>query len=1235
MLRSAATAAASVAAFGVCCATASSMEPTATAAAPEAPSEPSVAVERAASESSEQPAAKKPKKSQGKRRSGQRKPVELTDEQQRRKREWEERQKDGSGKRSRRSKKEEKEHRAAQKAAAEQAKAAAAPPRTIPCKYCQELFSSRTQVFKHLRKGGTACTRLAIADGLVVSDKDKVQRTVLVVGVCADGSLKDGDVAAALRKAVAAGGAMPQGAEEDNTVSAAVPLGSDEHAGCTVVSLNTPKLRCDDDAYVLELNAVLPPAVRIIAAGSTLPEFNASNRCDKIVYEVMVPLPLLLEDVGDLHRGFRSTRFSRKRIADMWEVKPGKDAASHTDRQLLFTPGSDGAFELQDGCYIEWTQQRDQFIAPHHARVALQCADGSGWLVSKKDIFATNAVAPAPTESDQTRQYDVNWLHPFAENYRWLRIDADSFEIQGDVENAQLLREIAGGSCLRVSAVGLWFERPSGWSGPEFTLGHYRVEIPLAGGPRDARSRTRLDINSALKQALNAFQGSHSFHNFTPGSKSSFATAASQTVWKTTCAGNLLFAPRQSDDSPESTGTGDDHCGDGTGGKCGNGGGQEFVRLRFEGRHFLPGQAAAMASLAVLSVRLSEKVSPELLAASLEPSCILSGLQPLPASLVYVAEAHYVKYETTTQTVIWPRDRDIPNGFNSARHELDVRTGRAVVQGCIASQEVLANSAGKMWQAQADDVADQLCQQYTLYKQTQQVHGSVSSVDGAMQTVVPAAYEKVLGMLRAIKPEQWPRTSNARRERIESRSTADGGDSADDKPAGESFSLGAMPVGRGLRQPQANADFSDLLEACLDLEEAIMPERPPSSTVVINRNAQFKPHTDSGAGAGQSCSLIVGLGEYTGGGLVVEGKVHHIAYNPVEFDGWKQVHWTLPFEGERYSIVWFTPKGCEEMVRSRKREATLPCNFPVWKSEEASLLGDGGSIVLQNGCATGQHMPILGFGTHTLKGDAAKSACACALGAGYELIDTASVYQNEKEVGTALRESGVQRGALFLTSKLKPHDQGYAPARLAFERTRATLAVEYLDLFLIHWPGTAKTPLTADANAVNRHESWRALQELQASGRIHAIGVSNFEISHLEALRLAPTTTVKPAVNQIELHPRLYIAQKPLLDYCASHGIVVQAYASLGSGSLLADPDVMAVGRRTGLSEAAVLLLWAVGHGFAVIPRSTDPSRIAANRAAVEQARSAPVNHFACLGSSLATHSDNVAFCQCVGVRHY
>ena len=1157
----------------------------------------------------QQPAAKKQKQKQkqGKRRSGQRKPVELTEEQQRRKREWQESQKEGSGKRSRRGGggKQEKERRAAEKAAAAAA-AAAAPPPTIPCTYCGELFSSRSKVFKHLRKGGTDCTRLAIADGLVVKDKDKVQRTVLVLSVCADGTLKDGDVTTALRAAVAAGGAMPQGGAHDDTVSAASPLNArGEHAGCTVVSLNAPKLRCDDEAYVRELNAALPPSVRVVAAGSAQPEFNASNRCDKIIFEVMVPLPLLLDDVGDLNRGFSATRFSRKRIAETWQAETRHSAASGTERRLVHTPASEGAFELADGCFVEWTQQRDQFIAPHDTRVALQCADGSGWLVSKKDIFAKNGVGPALTEADDTRQYDVNWMHPFAANYRWLRIDSESLEITGDPGDAQLLSEIAAGQPhFAVSAVGLWFQKPADWSGPDFTLGHYRVDIPPPGESlRQARSRTRLEINTALKESLNAFQGSHSFHNFTLDSKSSFATAASQTVWKATCAGNLLFTSRQAEDSAEN-GAAAGAPGDGTGGRCGNGGGQEFVRLRFEGRHFLPGQAAAMASLAVLSVRLKEEVSPELLAASLQPSCILSGLEPLPPSLVYVAEAHYVKYETTTQTVIWPRDRDIPHGFNSAKHELDVRTGRAVVQGCIAAMERTADAPGKQWQAQASAVAAQLRAQYTLYQRTQQAHSSVSSVDGGMKTVVPPAYAKVLEMLRAISAEEWPRTSNARRERIESGD--DAGASSESKPAGESFSLGAMPVGPGLRQPQANAAFKDLLDACLDLEEAIMPERPPSSTVVINRNAQFKPHTDSGAGAGQSCSLIVGLGEYTGGGLVVEGEVHHIAYNPVEFDGWKQVHWTLPFIGERFSIVWFTPKGCEEMVRSRK--PALARSFPVWKSEEAALLGDGGSIALKNAAAPGQHIPVLGLGTHTLKGDTAKDACACALGVGYELLDTASVYQNESEVGLALRSSGVRRGAVFLTSKLKPHDQGYAPARVAFERSCSTLGVGYLDLFLIHWPGSAKTPLTADANAVNRHESWRALQELQKGGRVHAIGVSNFEISHLEALRQAPTTTVMPAVNQIEVHPRLYIAQKPLLDYCAQHGIVVQAYASLGSGNLLSDPDIKAVASRLGRSEAAVLLLWAVGHGFAVIPRSTDPTRIAANRAAVEAARTGPVS---------------------------
>ena len=114
-------------------------------------------------------------------------------------------------------------------------------------------------------------------------------------------------------------------------------------------------------------------------------------------------------------------------------------------------------------------------------------------------------------------------------------------------------------------------------------------------------------------------------------------------------------------------------------------------------------------------------------------------------------------------------------------------------------------------------------------------------------------------------------------------------------------------------QPKANLLFPELVKAAFELEVVLCPNRPPSSTIAINRNAAFRPHTDSGAGAGQSTSLIVGLGHYAGGQLVVEGEKKDIRYSPIEFNGWKQRHWTLPFGGERYSLVWFTPKGCEGM----------------------------------------------------------------------------------------------------------------------------------------------------------------------------------------------------------------------------------------------------------------------------------------------------------------------------------
>jgi hypothetical protein len=128
--------------------------------------------------------------------------------------------------------------------------------------------------------------------------------------------------------------------------------------------------------------------------------------------------------------------------------------------------------------------------------------------------------------------------------------------------------------------------------------------------------------------------------------------------------------------------------------------------------------------------------------------------------------------------------------------------------------------------------------------------------------------------------------------------------------ASGSFTVGAMPGDR-CEQPKSNLAFPELMKSAFELEIALFPHREPSSTIAINRNAQFRPHVDVGAGAGQSTSLIVGLGDYIGGELMVEGESHDIRYNPLEFDGWKQRHWTLPFTGERYSLVWFTPKGCD------------------------------------------------------------------------------------------------------------------------------------------------------------------------------------------------------------------------------------------------------------------------------------------------------------------------------------
>ena len=236
-------------------------------------------------------------------------------------------------------------------------------------------------------------------------------------------------------------------------------------------------------------------------------------------------------------------------------------------------------------------------------------------------------------------------------------------------------------------------------------------------------------------------------------------------------------------------------------------------------------------------------------------------------------------------------------------------------------------------------------------------------------------------------------------------------------------------------------------------------------------------------------------------------------------------------------------------------------------------------VVLNNGV----RMPQLGFGVFQVPDRSVGPAVLAALECGYRSIDTAALYGNEVGVGRAIASSGIPRDELFVTTKLWNDDHGYERAFRAFDASLDRLGLAYLDLYLIHWPVPAKDAYLA---------TWRALQEIGASGRTRAIGVSNFQIPHLE--RLLAKTAVVPAVNQVELHPHL--TQAPLREFHARHGIATEAWSPLArGGSVLTDPRITAIARAHGKSPAQVILRWHLQVGTVVIPKSVTPSRIAEN----------------------------------------
>lgn len=232
----------------------------------------------------------------------------------------------------------------------------------------------------------------------------------------------------------------------------------------------------------------------------------------------------------------------------------------------------------------------------------------------------------------------------------------------------------------------------------------------------------------------------------------------------------------------------------------------------------------------------------------------------------------------------------------------------------------------------------------------------------------------------------------------------------------------------------------------------------------------------------------------------------------------------------------------------------------------------------------GHHIPQLGFGTYQVPPEETAETVRAAVEIGYRHIDTAQMYGNEKGVGQGVRDAGVERGHVFITSKLNNGFHRPDDARRAFETTLEELDTDYVDLFLIHWP----LPTRYDGDFVS---TWKTLEEFRSDGRARSIGVSNFEIHHLQ--ELARETETVPAVNQIEVHP--YFTNDAVRAYGVEHDILTQAWSPIARGKVLTDPVVARIARATGAHPAQVVLRWHIERGDVVFPKSMHPNRMKEN----------------------------------------
>ena len=239
--------------------------------------------------------------------------------------------------------------------------------------------------------------------------------------------------------------------------------------------------------------------------------------------------------------------------------------------------------------------------------------------------------------------------------------------------------------------------------------------------------------------------------------------------------------------------------------------------------------------------------------------------------------------------------------------------------------------------------------------------------------------------------------------------------------------------------------------------------------------------------------------------------------------------------------------------------------------------------------SNGIEIPAIGFGTWLLEGEKVTEPLKIALEKGYTHIDTAAIYKNEKEIGAVLKADNVDRSKLFITSKCWNSERGYEKALAAFEQTLADLQTDYLDLYLIHWPAneTQFPDNWAELNA----GTWRAFEEIYKSGKAKSIGVSNFNINHLEAL--FETAEIKPMVNQIEIHPGH--SQPELVDFCKQHDLLVEAWSPLGSGRILENELIVSLADKYNVSVGQICINYCLAKEILPLPRSSSEKNIEAN----------------------------------------